>query len=232
MLCDWGVSLQIYTVITTADLYELLEARRLELGLSHMQLGKAAFGREDNSALSNLKRGSSPTLERLQDICAALGLEVRIEKPRSLQGLSEEGAETDFNAPNMGRAGYLPIPWLDAAAGKGSAPLALQTLWLDSQGLIPERLSAVLPDVSLIDGIHAPKAVAILEAQAPRRGVGQIWCLKSGGKVVLARIAWIEGGFVIMPPRLEEAPRVVRLDDQASPYPIGRVVVLAVVAEK
>jgi transcriptional regulator with XRE-family HTH domain len=215
--------------MTTAELLALLDARRRELGLSHMELGKAAFGREDNSALSNLQRGSSPTLDRLQNICTALGLEVRVEKPRSLQGLSEDGNETDFDAPNLGRQGYLPIPWLDAMIGKGSAPLAFQASWLDLNRLNPERLSAVLPDVSMIESVDPARTVAIIESGAARRGTSQFWCFRETGKIVLARVAFFEDGFVIMPPRFEQAPRVVRTTDETGPHLLGRVACLAVV---
>lgn len=101
--------------------------------------------------------------------------------------------------------------------------------WLDSNRLNPERLSAVLPDVSQVDGVEAARTVAIIETASARRGVGQIWCLKEGSKIILARIAWIEGGVVMMPPRVDQAPRVVRLDDPSAPYPLGRVACLAVI---
>jgi transcriptional regulator with XRE-family HTH domain len=214
--------------MTTAELLALLDARRLELGLSHMELGKAAFGRDDNSALSNLQRGSSPTFERLQNICTALGLEVRVEKPRSLQGLAEDSGDTDYDSPNLGRQGYLPIPWLDAEIGKGSAPLAFKASWLDVNRLNPERLSAVLPDISMVDRVDAGRTVAIIEARAERRGSGQLWCLRETGKVILARVAFVVGGFVIMPPRVDQAPRVVLSADPSAPHPIGRVACLAV----
>lgn len=228
-MCGRHLSLQIYTVLTTAQLYELLEARRLELGLSHMQLGQAAFGREDNSAIPNLRRGSSPTLERLGQICDALGLEVRIEKPRALQGMSEDEADNDFAAKNTGRAGYLPLPWAEPGAGKGSAPVALHVAWLDANRLNPERLSAVIPDVSLVSGYDPARTVAIIEKDAPRRGGNQVWCLRETSRVILARVAWFETGFVIMPARPEEAPRLIRPDDPSAPYPLGRVACVAVV---
>lgn len=197
-----------------------------------MELGKAAFGREDNSALSNLQRGSSPTFERLQNICTALGLEVRVEKPRALQGLSEEEGGTDFAAPNLGRQGYLTVPWLEPGIGKGSAPLAFQASWLDANRLNPERLSAVLPDLSMVDGVDPARTVAIIEAAANRRGTGQIWCLKESGKVILARISFVETDYVIMPPSYDQAPRIVRNGGDGGPNLLGRVACLAVVTAK
>ena len=219
-------------MLTTTDIYELIEARRLELGLSQMQLGQAAFGRDDNSAIQNLKRGSSPTFDRLNDICRALGLEVKVERPSARHGMGETSRTLALIQPGNGRAGYLPIPWNRPAPGKGSAPLSMSVEWLENHAMLPDDLSAVIPDLSLVDGIIPQNTVAILQAKARRRGNGQIWCLSDGGNVLLARIAWLKDGFVIMPPTLDQAPRVVMSTDVGSPSPIGRVACLAVIIKE
>ena len=219
-------------MLSTSDLYDLLEARRLELGLSQMQLGQAAFGRDDNSAIQNLKRGSSPTFERLNDICRALGLVVRVERPTTLRGMSDDSNPSQLAQPGNGRAGYLPIPWNSPAPGKGSAPLSISAEWLESHAIVPDDLTAVIPDLSMVDGVSPQNTVAILQAQAPRRGNGQIWCLNDGGKTLLARIAWLKDGFVIMPPTVDQAPRVIMRADSDSPRPIGRVACLATILKE
>jgi hypothetical protein len=225
-LCGWGFPLQIYTVLTTAQLYELLEARRIELGLSHMDLGTAAFGRSDNSAIMNIKRGSSPTLERLGAICDALGLEVFVGKPRSLTGLAEDQPDTDFNRSARGPSGFLTIPWTQPAAGKGSAPVAIQNTWLDQHGLLPERLSAVLPDRAMIENIDPKRTVAIIESRAPRKGAGSIWCLEEKGEKILARVAWLEDAFVLMPRLPHQAPRLVSTKEDHRITVLGRVAII------
>jgi transcriptional regulator with XRE-family HTH domain len=218
--------MQIYTVLTTAQLYELLEARRIELGLSHMELGEAAFGRADNSAIMNIKRGSSPTIERLIAICGALGLEVFVGKPRSLAGLSEDPGPTDFAPPSQAPSGFLTIPWNQPAIGAGSAPLAIQAAWLDAQGLIPERLSAVLPDQALLENVEPGRTVAIIDSPAARRGAGSIWCLEEKGQKTLARVAWLDDCFVIMPAFAHQAPRLISGEERSQIGIIGRVAIL------
>lgn len=85
-LCDWGLSVYFYIMeLTTSDIFALLEARRKELGLSQVEVGRRAFKQNDGSALQNMKRGSSPTFENLSKLCATLGIEVLL-RPRGESG--------------------------------------------------------------------------------------------------------------------------------------------------
>lgn len=208
-----------------SDILSIFEARMAELGMTQSQLDLKAFGKPGNASIQNLKKGADPAYSRVAAMARALGLELYLGKPRRL-GLAEAEGLTDFHTVNSGKAGYLPIPWSEPGPGKGSSPLALLGTWLDDHALIPDNLAAVIPDSSLIDDADPDGMVAVIDARAARHGVGQLWCLREGGKVLLARIAWIDDGYVIMPPRLDEAPRVIRTADAKGPRPLGRVACL------
>jgi hypothetical protein len=210
------------------ELLALFEARMSELGLSQAQLEARAFGKPGNSAIQNLKKGASPSFDRVFDIAGALGLELYLGYPRS-SGLAEPPSDTDFQTTSLGKAGYLTIPWYEPGLGKGSAPVAIQESWLRANALNPETLCAVEPDVSLVADLKANGLVAIVEKNAHRRGAGKLWCLIDKGKFSVARVAWVDSHFVVMPAEIEQAPRLFQVGAADSPYPIGRVACLLVV---
>jgi hypothetical protein len=213
---------------TPEDILKLFETRMAALGMTQSQLDAKAFGKPGNTAIQSLKKGFDPAFGRVAAMARVLGLELYLGPPRS-HGMAEPEAPSDFHIVNTGKAGYLPIPWTEPGLGRGSSPVALLGWWLEKNALIADDLSAVLPDISLVEDVDPARTIAILQAGAVRKGAGQLWCLKEGSKVILARIAWTNGGFVIMPPRVDQAPRVVLSADPSAPHPIGRVACLAVV---
>lgn len=70
-------------MLSAAYIYEQLEKRRFELGLSQADVGLRAFGKADNSAFQALRKGSSPSAEKLEALCGALGLVLHIDPPNS-----------------------------------------------------------------------------------------------------------------------------------------------------
>lgn len=111
ILCAWGLSVYFYIMdLTTADIFALLDARRLELGLSQVEVGRRAFNHNDGSALQNMKRGSSPSFDNLTKLCATLGMEVLI-RPRG----------ADVSPPSMAIDGtdYARIPLHEATLSAG-----------------------------------------------------------------------------------------------------------------
>lgn len=172
--------MQIYTM-ETSDLYALLESRRLELGLTQAQLGQLAFGRPDSSAIQNLKRGSSPTIERLQPIAEALGLEVYIGPKRSEAGLADPAQTYAADRP------YLPLPWHRIARSRSAPPIALSSAWLTENKMNPENLSVVCPAKLFGDDADLT-AVAVIDESAIRTAAPEVWALSLRGKVVVALI--------------------------------------------
>jgi hypothetical protein len=210
------------------EILALFEARMAELGMSQSQLEARAFGKAGNTAIQNLKKGASPAFDRVADMARVLGLELYLGRPRG-PGMSEPPSDTDFRTTNLGKAGYVTIPWFEPKIGKGSAPVAIQGSWLSRNALDPEFLSAIEPEVSLVADIEPQGLVAIIEARAPRRGSGPLWCFIDKGRSTLARVAWLEGQFVIMPPQFDMAPMVFKNNDPNSPRPVGRVAGLLII---
>ncbi len=69
-------------MLSAEYIYEVLEKRRSELGLSQAEVGRRAFGKADNSAFQSLRKGSSPSAEKLEALCEALGLILYMGQPR------------------------------------------------------------------------------------------------------------------------------------------------------
>lgn len=67
--------MHFYTMTESDRIYAVIEARRRELGLSQAQVSERAFGRSDTSAIQNIRRGSSPSAEKLSALSEALDLE-------------------------------------------------------------------------------------------------------------------------------------------------------------
>ena len=86
-------------MITAKEIYDVLETRRIELGISQAKASKKILGRKDSSFFQGLRRGSIPSVSRLDKACRALGLkfhlgENQITKAEKLS-LTEDQAKTD-----------------------------------------------------------------------------------------------------------------------------------------
>lgn len=86
-----------------AKIYSVFEERRAELGLSQADVGRLAFGKADNAPLQNIKKGSSPSVERVAAIAAALGLELRLGAPTPTVIRPDVQAEIDATRGAMTR---------------------------------------------------------------------------------------------------------------------------------
>lgn len=113
--CSLAAVVYFSTMSETARLLSIIEAKRDELGISQAQLGQLAFGKADSAVIQNLKRGSSPTFDRLSAIAEALGLELYFGPPR------ESGM---IQTMSMGRGddyARVPLHGVELAAGQGAA---------------------------------------------------------------------------------------------------------------
>jgi transcriptional regulator with XRE-family HTH domain len=226
-LCASTSVVYFYTMMTQSDLYALLDAQRELLGLSQAEVGRRALGQNSASALQNIKRGSSPTFDNLNAICDVLGLDVQIGPRRGSGGMmAESEAETDFSKPTPSRMGYLPIPWLRPALNTGSAPISIQRDYLAAHGLIPDRLSAIIPhDVGLDVPFKGP-FVAVLDARFTRRGHG-LWAFVEGGRDVLAHLTFDGANIIIAPATPNDPARLIDVAAIPGITVLGRVVWLA-----
>ena len=122
------------------EIYDMLEARRLELGLSQAEVGARAFGKADNAAFQALRRGSSPSADKLESLCGALGLEFYFGPPREagiVPTVTLDGAEFS----------HVPLHQAALAAGAGAdnghenviGHLAFRRDWLTRIGVSPSN---------------------------------------------------------------------------------------------
>jgi hypothetical protein len=196
-----------------------------ELGLSQAQLGKKAFGRLDPSAIQSLKKGSSPSADRLAAIADALGWELYLGPPRHRgPGMSEEEAAND---PTLAHSRFLPIPWHRDARRPGSAPVGFLPAWFDANALVPDHLAAVEPDAIEIDGIalHGPRgALIVLDTRPPKQTDHGIWCWHLDGRTTVGHCQFAPGATVLFPRELHQPARILLGDDTRSARILGRVV--------
>lgn len=214
-------------MLTTSDIYELIEARRRELGLSQAEVGQRAFNRNDNAAIQSLRRGSSPAFDTLSSLASALGLELYFGKPRSsVSGLSEDSSESDLSHRTALRAGYLPLPWHPKTRSKQAPPLAPHSAWLDASALLADNLRVVVPDHADVVGLPHSGVVCFVDAAANDRGKDGLWCFQDEGKDRLARIAFDKDIMVILSSNFSVSPRVLRVDQSNGVELLGRAVMI------
>ncbi|AWB47835.1 hypothetical protein HYN69_04300 [Gemmobacter aquarius] len=222
-LCPHGVLVQIYTVMRTDQIYELLEARRLELGLSQLQVGQLAFGRADSSAIQNLKRGSSPTFDRLQAIASALGLELYLGPKRvDGTGFSEVPPVATINAPSKGI--YLPLPWHPMTRKPGATPVAFHGEWLETAKLDPERLALVDPVHIYLDRKDTRDLLLVVDVHSRRSAQPEPWAFIDHGQVAVGLVQFSKEVALLLPSTIGSAARVISGKDQDELVFLGRVV--------
>ena len=131
-------------LLTTNEIYEVLDSRRIELGLSQAEASDLIVGRHDSSFFQGLRRGSMPSAARLEAACRALRLDFRF-------GSHNPGDDLRLGAPG-GEPGLLTparLPELERSAH------TLARLVADAGGdPIPEDLRPALtppPPVELAD---------------------------------------------------------------------------------
>lgn len=159
-------SVYFCTMLTLEEIYDRLEARRLELGLSQADVGAKAFGRADNSAFQGIRRGAWPSVQKLQALAAALDLEFNFGAPKADNSSTENIVQIDGGD-------YAPVPLFNARASAGPGALngdaevveqlAFQRSWLKKMNVKPgnacllrvkgDSMSPLLQDgdIALID---------------------------------------------------------------------------------
>jgi len=201
-----------------------------ELGITQAELGARAFGKQDNSAIQGLKRGSSPAFDRVAAMADVLGLELYLGKPRAWPaGFADPDATSNPRAPEAVRGDYLPIPWHVPIKGAGSSPVSFSYAWMTANGLIPDRLSAIIPDhVDLPDHLSG-STVAVIDARAQRQLSFGPWTYQEAGSIRVARLLFDHGNIVIMPGSADRPARLLPEADASTILPLGRVVWMGVV---
>lgn len=181
------------------DLHELFDKRRRDLGMSQADVGRTAFGRETDTSLQNMKRGSVPSFEKVAAISEALGLEFYVGQPRDIAGAPQPPAADPEEFTNI------PLHEASLAAGagaeNGSGPiidyLSFRRDWLRRIGTAPAN--AVLARVegeSMQPTIWAGDMVLIdtgkteipIRTSNAKKGRSPVYALLDDGRARVKRI--------------------------------------------
>jgi len=204
----------------------LLEQRLAALGTNAFAAEQAAGLPAD--AIRNVIRSvkkEGPSISRAKEICDAVGLEFYIGPKRELSGFSDPGQGTDLGRTEALRSGFLPIPWHATAKRRGSAPVALQSSWLASEGIIPDHLQAIMPDRVQISAADPKKTVAVLDTSADLKGSHSLWCYSLSGEVTVGRAAFTDNVIVVFPDPDKDGPiRIIDRHAQQGFAILGRVI--------
>lgn len=187
------------------ELVDLIEARRVELGLSMADVAHQALGSRKRTPIQDMKRGGSPSYSTLAKICDVLGLELYIGPPRprpSATGFAEAAqAQLDTSldgSPEALAKGYLPLPFHRAdLAHKDLSHLAIARANLLENGLDPDQLSAVaMPNDDMYPAIRPGDLLMIDERHEP--GPEATLCAFTVGSKL--RVGWLlrpKGGCLV-----------------------------------
>ncbi len=166
--------------------------------MSQADLGEAAFGVRRNSAVQDLKKGSIPSIDRLEQIARVLGFECYFGPPRQpvvthLQGQLREvaGGGSPVLAPPTG---YVTFVWhRDCDPGNGIPPLAVSQAFATRHGLDADNhlTIAIGPRP---DRPQDPHAFAVVDPEAPHEGGPAPWAFRAtrDGPVEIAPVRFLD----------------------------------------
>lgn len=195
-------------------------------GLSDAAASKLAVG--NFALIKNMRaaRGDDKrySFQSLSELARVLGLECYFGPKRELRGFSEGGETSDLSKNEALRGGYLPIPWLDASARKGSSPFAMAQSWLASNGLAPDHLRAIEPTEVHLQFPFEGKPVAVIDTVAAQKGTSHLWAYRDGATTAISRAAF-DSEIVVLFPDGDDGPiRIVKRGAQGAVQLLGRAV--------
>lgn len=195
-------------------------------GLTDAAASKLAVG--NYSLIKNMRaaRGVDKrySFQSLQELARVLGLECYFGPKRKLGGFAEGSARGDLGHTEALRAGYLPIPWHDAAKRRGSSPVAFQSAWLASEGLAPDHLRAIVPNALNLSVTESKNSVAVVDTVAAQNGASGLWCFVDGTSIGVSRAAFSANVIVLLPTEEGGDLRIIDKPAPSSFRMLGKVV--------
>lgn len=172
-------------MLSAEDIYARLEARRQDLNLSQAQVGKRAFGRADNAPFQALRRGSLPSVQKLEALCHAVGWDFYFGPPKASTGFSDMGTAAMSAelapAPVAGRADHVPIPFHEEACpGAGAPAIALSRSWLRETGITVDHISAITVPTGHAGCDLRPGDIALIDQAVRDDLAGQVFAYFPG----------------------------------------------------
>lgn len=220
------------------SLYHILEERRRELGLTQSEVTERAFGRDDTSAIQNIRRGKSPSITSAAAICEALGLEFYIGPKRDVGppdpvhpmpgdvriGDEEYSLIARYEVNVSAGAGLIPISEdVDGRMAFSRSWLIRHRISADLAGLVKVRGDSMFPTIP--DGalvlVHAAEMIV------ERAG---IFAFSRDGEAFIKRLLPVDRApdgrptsMVIMSDNAEYQPEVVTGPDLNELRIVGRI---------
>lgn len=158
--------------------------------------------------IRDIRAGRIPSADRIEALFNYLGLEAYFgpKRPKFAEGQIADAANLrpEDDAPS----GFLTIPWVDAAPGTGSAPVAFSRSWLQLHNLVPDFLLAAHPDSVNVSGMVMPEALALLDTRVALRQGHGLWCLRMRGQVQVSRVTFKGDVTVVLPADADQEPLI------------------------
>lgn len=214
-------------MLDPAHLYEIIERRRKELGISQAELGRLAFGEADNSHVQNLRRGSSPRVDRLAALAEVIGYELTFSPKGRTAAEAIATASHDVQVDTV----HLPIydALLSAGAGAinasehiiGHQPFAFSEIRKHRNATVGsvvcawakgESMEPLIRDGDLIMLNTADKLLPKRRRTKGSRHLAPIFAVIDDGEAMVKRVEGPDHGFYTLvsennsyPPRLAAA---------------------------
>lgn len=171
------------------EIAAIIENRREDLGLSQAEVSERAFGRKENSAIQNIKRGSSPSAEKLEALAGALDLEFYFGPKR--EGTSALPAFSNTTIPHHGLAKCSVRGW-----GKDQpnmAPLPPPEFINDPDAFYVSAIGQSM----MLEGIDSSDYCLISPAQDVREG-DRVWVMDRTGATSIKRLEKMTGNTLVL----------------------------------
>lgn len=226
MLVPISHLVHFYTVLKTDQIFAAIEQRRKLLGLSQAQVGKLAFDRADTSPIQNIKRGSSPSVDKLAAIGEALGLELYFGLPRnSGQEIVTAIASEDFIPITVHTAEASAGPGLLNPEDDRIGTLAFKRTWLAQIGLNPAKASILRVKGDSMEPTVKDGAIVLIDEQKTKPEKNHIYAFIEDGELRIKRLDVIEGKVLTISSDNKAYPPEARINSDMNKLRIlGRVV--------
>lgn len=214
----------------TEQIYRLIEARRKELNLSQSELGQRALGQDNSSVIQAIRRGSSPSAQKLEAICKALDLEFYVGPKRHVEQQKRSNHETVAILDDFAFVERFDVA---LSAGPGSAidnarelaPVAFRRDWLMERGLIAEKcVVCSVTGVSMEPLLSAGDLILLDRRQTELRNGEVYGVVDIEGDTRVKRLEKIEGGLLLRSENSDCRTEARMGDDANRVQVIGRLV--------
>ena len=142
-------------MLSVEEIYDTLEGRRKELGLSQAAASKLMFGRADSSFFQGLRRGSMPSAARLATAYTALGLRSYFETLAPRQGVAKTRADRATWHPDGKETNAFRHPQKAGATSSVQEQPAAPAAYAENTPPLPAY--AFDPDTSNVEHVLVPK---------------------------------------------------------------------------